>query len=238
MISSYKEKYEELAYSAAVDMEQAAARMEEANALKKDRQRLINEASDKKAAEITKGVRTEYERQSLKREEEYMIKMLSLEAGFVFWICYGVLTTLFRGVQSDRFMNDVTVFMNWIWNYIYSRFMQIYELAVSAWRINEDIPYPVIDVLFGGLLAGIIFVFLFAIFYIIPAGSIGLLTYLYVSRIGDLLSASVALAAFAVIVYFADNMTAITWNLVLIWFLVQGIYVVARSICVYFRMYH
>ena len=227
-----------MAYSAAIDMDQAAARMEEANALKKDRQKLIDEASDKKAVEITKGVRTEYERQSLKREEEYMIKRLSLDAGFVFWICYGVLTTLFRGVQSDRFMNDVTVFMNWIWNYICGRFAQIYELADSAWRINEDIPYPVIDVICGGFFAGIIFAILFVIFFVIPGGSIGLLTYLYISRIGDLLSASVALGSFAVIVYFADNMTAITWNLILIWFLVQCVYVITRSICVYFWMYH
>ncbi len=64
----------------------------------------------------------------------------------------------------------------------------------------------------------------------IRIGGIGLLVYLYITRIGDLLSASVALGSFAIIMWFADNMTAITWNLILIWILIRCVYVVTRSI--------
>lgn len=237
-VSACKADYEEKESLLTEKEFKLEGKLRRADDLIEHREEYIESEADKRAAKITKIVKDEYREKTEKYKNDYEIKRQSLYGAFILSICYGVLTTIFRCFQSDRFMYDFGASLLWIWEYISGRFMVIYDAAEGVWLFFASIPYPVIGAICGGLLVIIVVIIHLLIFYVVPIGGIGLLTYLYVSRIGDLLSASVALGSFAIIVWFADNMTAITLNLILVWLLVQGVYVVTRSICVYFRMYH
>jgi uncharacterized protein YneF (UPF0154 family) len=83
-------------------------------------------------------------------------------------------------------------------------------------------------VIIAGLLATIVFILITSILYGLIAYGLFIVGKFYREEFFDLPSLIVALVSMAMLVWFADDLSFITWNLILIWFLIHSIYLLIR----------
>ena len=168
-----------------------------------------------------------YTQRMRKLDTEYRVKSNSLHSLIIGSSLYGLFVTLLTALKSPRCCQDIEE----AYTFIYDFFSDILEksiiLALYGWSIKESIPYDVINVLVPGLLAVLGFIFLPAILLLVLFG-IYKLGKIYKENFADLISVLVALASLAVLVWFADQLSFISWNLVIVFLLIHLMYLIVR----------
>ena len=90
------------------------------------------------------------------------------------------------------------------------------------------IPYQILGVLTAALLVILAFVLITGLIY----GIVGFVVFetvrFYHTEFWDLASAVVALESLGILVWSADRLTWLTWNLVLVWLLIHSAYILIR----------
>ena len=188
----------------------------------------VKEDCCKKIAAEKNRLKQKYNEKSHELEENYSLKTALSYTITVISVLINALFFLFWGIKSERFSSDTKDALSLIGGLLSKVWDGAVYLASAAWSINEDHPYHVINIIIPGLLAAIGFVVF-----------IGVITYLtgyiiytgvksYAEQFGDWLSAFVILVPLVILIMFADDLTFISWNLVLIYLIIQGIYLVLR----------
>ena len=154
----------------------------------------------------------------------YRGKKYRLYALTIGGILYGFLATIFTAVSSPRFSGDILA----AGKFIGGLFFELWDFSVLlfslAWSLNEKIPLTVLNVIVPGLLAVLGFLVIFAGTLTAVGFVIYLICGLYGVCIADRLSAAVALASLAILVWFADTLTFLPWNLLAVFLISHAVY--------------
>lgn len=206
----------------AVQQEQAAREIE-------------NNYKDKVAEEakrITEKARAaaeqEYEKKTANAENKYKEQRNAVYAVTLGSLLYGAFATLLTACNSDRFMTDTAAFASGFWTMLTGPVLVALEACKAAWCVKDMVPYQGLDVLGAGALVVIVFLLITGLTY----GLTGYVVYeaakFYYAEFWDLISVVVALVSMGILVWFADTLSFVSWNLILIWLLIHGIYVLIR----------
>ena len=100
--------------------------------------------------------------------------------------------------------------------------------ATQAWTLNDRIPYPVVDVIIPGFLAilGVCIILIVIPGFVILFIYSGIQYYTKYNSNGK--STLVALIPLAIIIWFADDLSFIPINLVLLYLMIQAVYIIIR----------
>ena len=143
-------------------------------------------------------------------------------------ILYSFLATILTAINSPRFSDDILSACRFIGGFFSVLWESASLLASSAWSLKEEIPYTVIDVIIPGLLAvlGFLVIFLGTLalvgFGLYKAGQF------YADHFADILSVLVALLSLAMLAWFADCLSFITWNLIVVFIIIHAVYIIIR----------
>ena len=163
-----------------------------------------------------------------KLENKYRGKEFRLYSLTIGGILYGFLATIFTAVNSPRFSSDAIAAGKFIWDYI----IMLWETATAifslAWSLNEKIPVSILNVVVPGILAVLGFLVIFVGELAVTGFIIYLICGLYGVFIADRLSAAVALVSLALLVWFADSLTFIPWNMIVVFLITHAVYVLTR----------
>ena len=206
----------------AVQQEQAAREIE-------------NNYMDKVAEEakrITEKARAaaeqEYQTKATKAENKCKEKCNAVYAVTLGGLLYGVFATLLTACNSERFTADTAAFASGLWEMLIGPVWVALEACKAAWGVKAMIPYQGLNILTAGALAMIVFLLITGLIY----GLTGYVVYeaakFYHAEFLDLVSAVVALVSMGILVWFADALSFVSWNLILVWLLIHGIYVLIR----------
>lgn len=130
--------------------------------------------------------------------------------------------------NSSRFIKDLSAFLDVMWQLVAGPVQLAVEACETTWTVKDMISYPVLDVTVAVILVVLVFAVITGLIY----GLIGFVIYhtakFYHEEFWDLLSGIVVLVSMGILVWFADTLTWITWNLILVWLLIHGAYVLIR----------
>ena len=97
-----------------------------------------------------------------------------------------------------------------------------------VWIVKNMINIQILNVMIAVILMVLVFVLVNGLIY----GLIGFIIHeaarFYHEEFWDLISGVIALISMSILVWFADALSWITWNLVLIWMLIHGGYIMIR----------
>ena len=198
-----------------------------ANARERQAQKQIDEESARIDA-LAESQKDSHERRMKKLESEYKSKTDRLYGLTFGGILYSFLATVFTAINSPRFSEDILAVCRFIGGFFSVLWENASVLASAAWSLNEKIPYAVIDVIIAGLLAvlGFLAIFLGVLalvgFGLYKAGKF------YTDHFADSLSVLVALLSLATLVWFADYLSFITWNLIVVFIIIHAVYIIIR----------
>lgn len=201
------------------------------------REEYIESESDKRAAKITAKIKEEYKQKSEKIMEQYETKKAAIYGFLILMIVYGFLTTAYQAIRSERFWADFIEFWKTIALYIYNRWLDFEVVMECVSSITADIPYAIVRVIVAIILLIIALLIMIAIFLLFPLTPVVIIGYLYKKCLWDLVSVGVAIMSFAFIVWIADHLNSVSWNLLLVWILIQAIYALIRVIKEYWPLY-
>ena len=145
-------------------------------------------------------------------------------------ILYSVLATIFTAINSPRFSDDILAVLKFIGVFFSVLWKNASLLASVAWSLNEKIPYIVIDVIVSGLLAILGFLAVFLGVLVLLGFVIYKVGKFYADFFADSLSILVALLSLALLVWFADYLSFITLNLVVVFIIIHAVYVIIRML--------
>lgn len=199
----------------------------------------INALADSKVSSIKSSLKWKYEENVEKRmcSHEHRMKMLESEFkaktdrlyGLTFGgILYSFLATILTAINSPRFSYDILAVCKFIGGFFSALWENASLLVSAAWSLNEKIPYAVIDIIIPGLLAVLGFFVIFpgvlalAGFVLYKTGEF------YADFFADGLSVLVALLSLALLVWFADYLSFITWNLIVVFIIIHAVYIIIR----------
>lgn len=217
----------------------ANTREAEAEAALSNELLLIDNSAEEKIKKTKQSLKTKYEnivekhnREHSTRihelEKDYSAKTNRLSAMIFCSISYGIIVTVFTASNSTRFSNDVSSMFNFIINALIKLWDEAIVWVASAWSLKNNIPYSIINVLIPGILAILAFLIVFVGVILLIILTVFIIGSLYAKYFGDTLSAVVALVSLAIIIWFADSLAFISWNLIVVYILIQIIYVIAR----------
>ena len=233
--TEYQQKEDELQSrinAANAQERQAKAQFEEEAAL-------IEKLAERKVANKNRQIEQKYEEERETREKahkyrveklvnKYRGKEFRLYSLTIGGLLYGFLATIFTAVNSPRLSGDIIAAGKFIWDYI----IMLWETATAifslAWSLNEIIPVSILNVVVPGILAVLGFLVLFVGELAVTGFLIYLICGLYGTFIADRLSAAVALVSLAILVWFADSLTIISWNLLVVFLVSHAVYVLLR----------
>ncbi len=227
-VSSIKQEYasrmQELDHQIqqAVRQERAARDMEINN-----RDKVLEEAKriTEKARAATE---QEYRTKAAKAENKCKEKCNAVYAVTLGSLLYGAFATLLTACNSDRFTADTAAFASGVWEILTGPVWMALEACKASWGVKNRIPYQGLDILAAGALVIIVFLLITGLIY----GLTGYVVYeaakFYHAEFWDLVSVVVALVSFGILVWFADALSFVSWNLILVWLLIHGIYVLIR----------
>ena len=182
----------------------------------------------RKYEEITEKQNDSYEHRMKMLEREYKAQTDRLYGLTLGGILYSFLATVFTAINSPRFSDDILVVCKFIGGFFSVLWESASLLASTAWSLNEKIPYAVIDIIIPGLLAVLGF-------FVIFLGALALVGYglykaggFYADLFADSLSVLVALLSLALLVWFADYLSFITWNLIVVFIIIHAVYIIIR----------
>lgn len=171
-----------------------------------------------------------HDRRMQKLESEYKGKTDRLYAMTFGGILYGFFVTILTAVNSPRFSDDIIAVCNFIGGFFSVLWENASVLASAAWSLHEKIPYAVIDVIVPGLLAILGFLAIFLGVLALVGFGLYKVGKFYADFFADSISVLVALVSLALLVWFADYLTFITWNLIVIFIIIHAVYVFFRML--------
>ena len=161
-------------------------------------------------------------------EKEYKTKRDAVYGVTMGSLLYGFFATILTACNSSRFIKDLSAFLDVMWQLVAGPVQLAVEACETTWTVEDMISYPVLDVTAAVILVVLVFAVITGLIY----GLIGFVIYhtakFYHEEFWDLLSGIVALVSMGILVWFADTLTWITWNLILVWLLIHGAYVLIR----------
>lgn len=238
-VSAYKLKYKQKQEELQASIDAANEREQQARKVINEEAAYIDELAENKLSELKTNLKRKneektekqneaYERKKRKLESEYKIKTDSLYLLTFGGILYSIIVTILTGLNSPRFSRDISAVFKLIAEIGSFLWELSLMLASSAWSIKEMIPYTFIDVLVPILLiiVGFLVIFGGGITFL-GAGLFNIGKFcaeFYVDDIGIFVS----LVSLALIIWFADLLPFITWNLVLVFLIINFAYVIIR----------
>ena len=178
-----------------------------------------------------------HDRKMKKLEDEYKGKTDRLYGLTFGGILYSFLATSFTAINSPRFSEDILAVCNFIGGFFSVLWENASVLASAAWSLNEKIPYDVIDVIVPGLLAVLGFLIIFLGILALVGFGIYKVGKFYADFFADSLSVLVALISLAALVWFADYLTSISWNLIVVFIIIHAVYIFIRMLLTSFNSY-
>jgi Fe2+ transport system protein B len=229
-VGAVREEYAKKERILASQLKETRQRESEASDLANNYQAKIKEEAARQTATFKNRLQKEYDKRASSAEASYQSKTKATYSLTLGALLYGFFATLLTACLSERFSDDFISFFSTIGEVVAGIFRLAVDGFTHTWALNEKIPYQYVDVIVAGLLAVIVFILIAGIFY-------GLIVYclftfgkFYREEFFDLPSLIVALVSMALLVWFGDYLSFITWNLILIWFLIHGIYLLIRML--------
>ena len=229
-ISAFKVEYQNKQAKLQKSINKAFSREKAAEELIHQENSRIDGLAEQKIADIKEQMIEAHEKMETQNNTLYRCKVSALYIVTVFGVLYSVLFTILTAVKSPRFLGDIVSAFSFIADFITGLWKNACSLASAAWSLHETIPYDVINVIIPGVLAGLGFVAVFGGIL----GWIGFLIYkiirFYKDHFADSISLLVALIPLALLVCLADYLTFIPLNLLLIYLIIHGIYIIIRML--------
>ncbi len=238
-VSAAKKEYEQKQAKLQKSIDAANDREQQAKKQIDEESSRINALAEAKIASTKSKLNQKYEEDAWKQKSIHERKIKALETEYkkktglffsllVVSVYYSIIATLFTAVNSPRFFADINDVCKLIGGFFSGLFTIASGLASAAWSLHDAIPYPVVNAIFPGILAALGFIIIF--FGILALIGFGLykVSRLYVKNFGDILSVTIALSSLVVLVWFADHLSFIKWNLILVFIIIHVIYVVIR----------
>ena len=162
-------------------------------------------------------------------EREYKAKTGRYQSFLIGCLLYGLLTTVFTAVRSERFVSDFLDFFTVPWEWICTAAGSVWQLGQAAAELGDKIQNPTAAVVVHWLLL------------VVVVGGIGAavlggliwggkkLLDFYKNGYADTQSFAAFLISFAVVVFFAERIRAyIPLNLLLLLLLIHAVYISVR----------
>ena len=235
-----KEEYQKKEAELQSRINAANERERQAQAQVNERDALIEKLAEQKVAHAKRQLNQKYEEERETREKAHNYQVKKLESRYrgkefrlysltIGGLLYGFLATIFTAVNSPRFSSDAITAGKFIWDYIFMLWEAATAVFSLAWSLNEKIPVSILNVVVPGILAVLGFLLLFCGTLATTGFIIYLICRLY-GGVADRLSAAVALVSLAILVWFADSLTILPWNLLLVFLISHAAYVLLRML--------
>lgn len=217
-VSSVKREYEAKGRELDRRIGEAA---DQSASLKAERQRL---SEDIELRAIVK-----YLNQKKELDRKFKAKIAIYDSFLLGLLLYGLLTTVFTAIHSERFVSDFKAFFSTIWAFLLTVLEKLLELAKWASQLGDMIPQPVV--------ATIVHYLFLVVFVGGIAIGVGLIIFrgtrkvfeFYTKDYADTMSLAVFLTSLAVSVFFAEPIRAVVpINLLLLLILTNVLYVGVR----------
>lgn len=169
---------------------------------------------------------------TLKKEcEERYEHKAAADAAFEWGsLLYAILATIFTGMKSDRFSQDVIEALTAIGKFFIGLGEIAWSLGRAAWRLHTLIRVPVLQVIIPAILAALSFAAVIGL----VVGFFGFIGYKFVcfykEHFADHLSVYEAITELTVIVWFADKLSFVKLNLVIVLIAIHLIFIFARMV--------
>ena len=240
-VSAVKKEYGQKQAELQASIDAAHEREEQALTQINEEAARIASLAESKVSGTIASLRKKYDTEASEQKYAHDRKMRQLEIdykgktnrlyGMTFGgMLYSFFATFFTAINSPRLSGDIIAACKFVGGFFSGLFENAYLLSLDAWSLNEKIPYKVIDVLIPGLL--VILGFL-----AIPLGVLVLLGFglykfgaFYAKFFADSWSVLVALISLILIVWFADYLTFIPWNLIVVFIIIHAVYIIIRMI--------
>lgn len=240
-ISAVKKEYQQKQAELQSSIDAANARERQAQKQIDEESARIDALAESKVSHTKSSLKRKYEEKAENQKDSHERRMKKLESeyksktdrlyGLTFGgILYSFLATVFTGIKSPRFSEDILAVCKFIGDFFSTLWENASVLASAAWSLNEKIPYAVIDVIVPGLLAILVFLSIFLGVLALIGFGIYKVGKIYADFFADSLSVLVALISLAVLVWFADNLSFITWNLIVVFIIIHAVYVSIRML--------
>lgn len=171
-----------------------------------------------------------YRRRVMKAENRYREKRDAVYAITTGSLLYSFLATFLTACNSTRFKKDAAASASFIWDMLTGSVQVVLKACKTVWRVKEFIPYQVIGSTVAVILVSMVFALIIGLIY----GATGWLLYeavrFYRKEFLDLVSGVVALVSMGLLVWFGDQLLWISWNLILVWLLIHGSYILLRML--------
>lgn len=162
--------------------------------------------------------------QTLKRSRK-TAAVYSLTCGA---LVYSFLATMLTACNSKRCISDITQFAVFLFKLLVTPMKFAFELGEAAWTVKDMIPYSDLDVIAAVLLIGILFLSVIYLAYGLSGYCIYRFCKFYYKEFTDIISGVFALVSMALLVWFADALKIITWNILAVWLILHGFYLIIR----------
>ena len=238
-VSAVKSEYQLKQSELQASIDAANAREHQAKLQIEEESARIDALAESKLSRTKTSLKRKYEEIAEEQNDSYKHRMKMLEHEYktqterlygltLGGILYSFLATIFTAINSPRFSDDILDVCKFTGGFFSALWENASLSASAAWSLNEKIPYAVIDFIVPGLLAvlGFLAIFLGVLalvgFGLYKAGRF------YADRLADSVSVLVALLSLALLVWFADYLSFITWNLIVVFIIIHVIYIIIR----------
>ena len=238
-VSAVKMEYQLKQAELQTSIDAANARERKAKKLLDEESARIDALAESKFSRTKTSLKRKYEKIAEEQNDSYEHRMKMLEReykgqtdrlyGLTFGgSLYSFLATVLTAINSPRFSDDILSACKFIGDFFSVLWESASLLASSAWSLNEKIPYAVIDVIVPGVLA--VLGFLAILLGVLALMGFGLYKAcgFYADLFADSLSVLVALLSLAILVWFADYLSFITWNLIVVFIIIHAVYIIIR----------
>ena len=191
IVEGVKKEYQDKEKSLVVMIKKAEEVTKQADTIKKN----IEIDATKKACELIRDKEQEL-------EKEYQTLGMKFYGYLLLMTSYGVLVTVLTGARNKVIVNDFKSFFGAIWSFLCMSFQSVFKVAKWSAKLGDMIPQEVI--------AFIVHWLLFLLVIVISFGSVGIGIYLFIKKfipwfkeeLADLLTLTVVLVTFALVVFF------------------------------------
>ena len=203
--------------------------------------RRISDLADERIADAKRSLQQDYRYRLNREQDRYQLlrkeckeeydQKAAADVAFT-WGCllYAILATVFTGVKSDRFSHDAIEVIAVIGKFIIGLGETAWSLGKAAWSLHTQIQVPVLQVIVPAILAVLSYM---AVIGLVTGffGFIGYkFVYFYKEHFADCLSVYEAIIELTVIVWFADGLTFVKLNLVIVLAAIHMIYIFIRMV--------
>lgn len=247
-VSAFKRQYQQKQAELQASIDAANEREKQAQRQIDEESARINALAESKVSGTKASLKRKYEDNAAKQKDAHDRKMKKLESEYkgktdrlyamtFGGILYGFFVTILTAVNSPRFSDDLVAVCKFIGGFFSVLWENASTLASVTWSLHEKIPYAVIDVIVPGLLAILGFLAIFLGVLALVGFGLYKVGKFYADFFADSISVLVALVSLALLVWFANYLTFITWNLIVIFIIIHAVYIFFRMILTSYNSY-